>query len=442
MQLSNRALLNRTINIGVTLSFICVIFYSYLPFLYIINALPIEKNFLFGTIVSMSLCFAVFYFILSGMHINKNLMIAIGLYILFSMYSLISFLLTPNYLNDIFTIRTLTVINPIFIVLAFLCWNGKQYLLRLLYLASFIYFLFAVYSFLSGKFTIKSSMFQDIFGLTRDSPYQNINIYLGIFVVITVVKAKYEKIFLRKCFLYILLLNAVAFMFAIGGRASLFAAMVAVMIFYISEYRHSSLETKLKAFLFLFMIAFVIVAFHSIIINFLMDTVTGWRILVLFEGGDTSQRLFLFSKATELFLLNVKNVIFGGGINSFSIYIGGNSIGIYPHNIILELLSEYGIFGTFLFLSSIVYILRIRKSKLGKIYGKSFTERLIFLLVVYFWTIHMFTGGLRNSWILIFFTYLLIPVALKIQNKHFISYKLSSSTPSIESENFKVRLQS
>jgi O-antigen ligase len=416
--LFNRALLNGTIKTGATLSFICVIFYTYLPFLYLINELPIEKNFLFAGIISMALCLAVFCFILFGMRINKNLMIVIGLYILFLIYSLISFLLTPNYLNDIFTIRTLTVINPIFIVLALLCRNEKQYLLRLLYLASFVYFLFAMHSFFMEKLVIKSSVFQDIFGLTKDASYQNNNLYLGIFLILTVVKAKYEKILLKKCFLYLLSLCSVGFMLLIGGRTPLFATMVVFIIFYIVEYKYSLLVTRFKSFLLLFVMAFIIVVFYSSAINLLKDMITFQRIQILFEGGDPSRRFFLFSSAIELFMLNVKNVIFGAGINSFPAYIGEYSTGWYPHNIILELLAEYGIFGTFLFLFPIGYILRIRKSELGTVYGRNtFDEQLMFLLAIYFWAINMFTGGLRSSWVLIFFTFLLIPKASKVEAK-------------------------
>jgi len=149
--------------IGVTLSFICVIYYSYLPFLYIVNALPIEKNMIFITIILMSLAFAMLYFLLSVKHINKNLMIVIGLYILFSMYALISFTLTPSDLDNLFTLGTLSVINLIFIILAFLCRDEKQYLLKLLYLASFSYFLFAIYAYLNGSLVFGNHAFQDIF---------------------------------------------------------------------------------------------------------------------------------------------------------------------------------------------------------------------------------------------------------------------------------------
>ena len=427
--------------IGVTLSFICVIYYSYLPFLYIVNELSIEKNIIFMSIISMSLGFAMLYFLLSDMRIKNNLMIVIGLYILFSMYSLLSFILTPSYLDNLFTMRTLSVINPIFIILAFLCRNEKQYLLKLLYLASFSYVLFAIYAYLNADLVVGTHAFQDIFGLTENVPYQSINLYLGIFVVMTAVKAKYGETFLKMFLLYILLLGAIGVMLQIGGRTSFGAAMIVIMIFFTIEYWHDSLLGKLKKVFSLFVISVLLLMVSHFIIDLLKATTTFWRILVLFEGGDESLRLFLFSSAIDLFLLNVKNLFLGAGMNYFPIYIGANSLGMYPHNIILELLSEYGILGTLLFLSPIAYILLLRKSKLGNIYGRNATEKSIFLLVVYFWIIRMFTGGLRSSWVLIFFSYLLIPAARELRDKHICPNNLSSRTPAnVGNGSFRVRL--
>lgn len=434
---NNRALLNGTVKIGTTLSFICVIYYSYLPFLYIANELPIEKNIIFMSIISMSLALAMLYFLLSVKHINKNLMIVIGLYLLFSMYALISFTLTPSDLDNLFTMRTLSVINPIFIILAFLCRNEKQYLLKLLYVASFSYFLFAIYAYLKGSLFFRNHAFQDIFGLTEAAPYQNINLYLGVFVVMTAVKAKYCETLLRSSCLYLLLLVAIGVMLVIGGRASLLAAMIVIMIFFTIEYCHHSLLGKLKALFSLFIISVLLFMVSPFIVNMLEETITFRRISVLFEGGDSSKRLFLFSSTIDLFLLNVKNLFFGAGMNYFPIHIGADSLGMYPHNIILELLSEYGILGALLFLSPIAYILLFRKLKLGTIYGKNVMEKTIFLLVVYFWIGRMVSGGLGSSWVLIFFTYLLIPATRNIQNKHFISNKLSLNTASVGSGDFK-----
>jgi hypothetical protein len=414
MQRSNQPFLDATIKTAVTMTFICVFYYSFLPFLYIINVLPIDKNVLFVGIVSVSLLVGMFYFVLSGGVIDRKVINSFGLYGLFSTYSLMSFALTPNYLDDTFTIRTLAIINPIVIILSILCRNEKQFLLRLLYMASLVYYLFAIYSLLSGRIEVSGNVFQDIFGLTEISPYRNINLYLGMFAVIGLVKAKQQIMLLRKCFAYVFSSSALGLMFVIGGRTELFAAVVAVITLLIAEYKRNSLAYKFKTLIFLLLLALLLVVFHSYVINVFMSTFAGWRIQMLFEGGDASERLFLFSSAIDLFLLNVRNVFVGAGINYFPVYIGAYSTGMSPHSTILELLSEYGMAGTSLFLLPIAYILLIRKCKLGTIYGRSVTERLVFVLVIYFWIALMLAGALRSSWVLIFFTYLLIPARPKV----------------------------
>jgi O-antigen ligase len=109
-------------------------------------------------------------------------------------------------------------------------------------------------------------------------------------------------------------------------------------------------------------------------------------------------------------------MVFGAGINSFPVYISAaDSTGMYPHNIILELLAEYGIIGTIFFTIPAVYVISIRKKILGSIYGNSIDEKIIFLLFVYHLAIHLFSGGLRYSWVLIFYLFLLLPSQNNVQ---------------------------
>jgi hypothetical protein len=134
----------------------------------------------------------------------------------------------------------------------------------------------------------------------------------------------------------------------------------------------------------------------------------------LTEEGDESLRIFLFSNAITLFFSDVKTMIFGAGINSFPVYIGNNTTGMYPHNIILELLAEYGIIGTIFFAMPAVYVISIRKKILGSIYGDSVAEKIIFLIFMYFLIIYLLSGALKSSWVFIFYLFLLLPSQRKI----------------------------
>ena len=101
--------------------------------------------------------------------------------------------------------------------------------------------------------------------------------------------------------------------------------------------------------------------------------------LVLTEGGDSSERIYLFTKAIELFFSDVKTFMFGAGINSYPIYISAYSEVMYPHNVVLELLAEYGIVGSILFAIPISYALRVRKRQYGSFYGRTKRKRLYFI---------------------------------------------------------------
>lgn len=399
---------------GITLSFICVIYYSYLPFLYVIDSLPIGKNTIFISLISLSLLLWVFYYFISGGHIHKKLMIVIGLYSLFSIYTVTSFVLSHRYSDNLFTVRTLCVINPIFIVLAFMCRNEKPYFVTLLYLVSFSYLLFVIYAYVNGRIVIQTLQFQDIFGVTKTAPYLDINLYLGILAVLATIRAKNSKKALKAFLLYCLLLSDVMAMLVIGGRSSLCAAIIVATIFYYKENFAAILSGKLRPLLPLVWIVFFVIVITSFAIGSTGEPLAFWRFSVLFKAGDSSKRLFLFSNAIDLFVSSLRNLFIGAGMGYFPIYIGANSPGWYPHNIILELLSEYGILGTMLFLSPVFYILSYRKSKLGTIYGKTVTEKSTFLLAIYFWIISMVSGALRSSWVLIFFTFLLAPSNHKI----------------------------
>lgn len=95
---------------------------------------------------------------------------------------------------------------------------------------------------------------------------------------------------------------------------------------------------------------------------------------------------------------------------------------MYPHNFILELLAEYGIVGTSLFLLLPAYIIVTRKQRIFSITGNNVTESALFYTFLYFLVTAMFTGGLRGSWPLVFFIGM-----LHIESQNDKSIKLKSS---------------
>ncbi len=394
---------------------ICVIYFSYLPFLYIIHFLQIDKKLLWAGIFLSTLFVITIKFLIKKTHSLKlQVVLPFVLYLFFAIYAFSSFALTPNYLNDIFNIRTVAFLNPIFILFALHSRKNKVFIIKLLFLFLFIYFIFFVYRFYRGELSISSDLSQTIFNICgAESAYQNINLYLGLFALFNMTFILLYQYNFLKILSYLMFLGSFIGTFFIGGRASVISLTLILLIVPFVLLRQK-INKKHFFFTYFFLLLLTIV-FLLLLEPYISESITIKRFMALSViqvkdiYTDPSNRLFLFTKALELFSLNLKNIVFGAGINFFPVYIGEYHTGMYPHNIILELLAEYGLIGTALFFMPIFYILKLRKDVLGSIVGNSFEERTFFLVALYFWIIHMFTGGLRSSWMLIFFTYILTP---------------------------------
>ncbi|PRX26968.1 O-Antigen ligase [Meinhardsimonia xiamenensis] len=84
------------------------------------------------------------------------------------------------------------------------------------------------------------------------------------------------------------------------------------------------------------------------------------------EDGDFGSviiRMEMISISMSVFL---DNPLFGVGLGNWSFYSGLDSNMLYPHNVVMEILAETGIFGAIIIFSSFLY-LWIRAESLGKL---------------------------------------------------------------------------
>jgi len=402
------------------LSVIAVMFFSYIPFLYFFSIIKIEKYLIFILLISAILILTLFSFtgqILRGKIKFSQLNItALYLYMLFAIYALIRCFLTGETLNDLFTIRTLILVNPVFVILALLCLQNKKDVIRMITLLSGSYFIFLVVSFIRGNISLSSSSFQSIFIDMEGDFYQNINMYLGLFAICNISLLSSKKNYISKIPKILIPLSIIGMLF-IGGRGAIVAITAVLLIYFFKESTTWSFKISdtLKQMILIFTLVLLLIFYFAEITKLFNDSVTLRRFIVLTEEGDSSKRIFLFSKALELFFSDIRTLLFGAGINSFPVYIGADSRGGYPHNIVLELLAEYGIIGTIFFTIPAIYVISIRKKILGSIYGNRAEEKIIFFPFIYFLVIHFFSGGLRNSWVLIFYLFLLLPSQNDVQ---------------------------
>ena len=391
-------------NTIIVLSVIALYFFSFHPFLWMVSALPVSKNGVFTIIIALLIYLLTITILVKEKSFSKQLLLIFFSYILFSLYALASYFITGDLLDDIYNIGTILFINPIFILLAMNCRINKMLVLKTLFFLSGVYFCYFISSASMGNISLISDSFQSVFQ-DGSSSYQATNQYLGLFSLINLFMTIIAHNKPRKTIHIVLSLSSFFAMLFIGGKASFVSLLISATLFLALVYR-----SKTKLIVTICTILFFIIILAFIYKDSLLNSVTIMRFLALIDTkSDSSMRLFLFSSAINLFFSSWKTFLFGSGINSFPVYIGYCTVGMYPHNIFLELVAEYGLIGFSLFFFPIIYIFRIRIRCCKSIFGNSIVEKAVFSLSLYYLIIFSVTGGLRYSWTIIFYLYLLIP---------------------------------
>ena len=379
-------------------------YFSFIPFLYVLNWLDLDKSRFFIGLLLLCLLLHGARILLRLETRLRSKMFACYLVLPFSVYAFASYVLSTNHLNDTQTVLVLTVINPIFVFLAIFSSQEKETVFKVLYVLAFVYFVFIFVLWWTGSLVLTSSGFLFIFGTLEVEGYQNTNTYLG-FLVLLVVGFYPRRSPLLRIAAAVLMALTLFFMVLVGARASMVAVVLVLCFWFLSSVRTMRGPHKLLIALVIVTAAVALAVFTdfgALTIFQGREAVGVRRMRVLLEGGDPSQRIFLFTKAIELFTLNAKNVFFGAGMNFFPVHTKSFSASMYPHNIILELLAEYGAFGFLLFSLPAANLLYLRLKNFGSLAGNGRIEKLAFMLFLYYFCISSFTGGLRTSWLFIF----------------------------------------
>ena len=402
----------------------CIVFFSYMPLLYLVNTRQ-GKLAIYASMVAVALVLAFIDKCLQSENIsfNRHSVTALALYIVFALYAFGEYVLAPGQNTSTVgseTIRTIVVVNTVAAILAFACLRQKRVVLVTLAGLATTYVLLFGYSVFHGAIRFDAATFQSIFPDldVTGGYYQNINEYFGMFIIsvlcLTEPRGYLRTVARAAC------AGVLVGMFVIGGRAPVVAIVVVLACRYLVVRRTTpfTMGTLAKNIVVgsLVVLALVVAFNRDGVTNVLDDMLTMRRFKVIAETGDESTRLFLFSKAVELWMSDASTFAFRGGISSFPASISEYSRGMYPHNIVLELLSEYGLCGFILFSLPFVYVGVVRYKVLGSIVGTSGDERAVFFLVVYFTTLYLFTGGVVTSWYLIYFGFLLLPNAVTVES--------------------------
>jgi len=402
-------------NLRVIIVVLTVFWYTLIPAIYVLNLIGADKTTVFICLITTSLLTMLFGLFFRGTADRDKLAIFV-LYLLFAAYAALSYLFASGYKPDFQTLVVLCFLNPLIVLLSTSCSQYKTVVFGTMYFFGLVYLLQVGFLHTTGSFG-EASGFNKVFSTVDGAAYQNVTQYLGLLAVLSIAFATGKKKLLS--YLHISLIFFVLYlMFVIGGRSSIVSVIAVLLLAFQIQKSLTVLVSIIFLVLFgglgLFLL-FPEIAAHSVFDSNLIGV---RRFAVLVEGGDRTGRLSLFSAAIELFLSSPKNFFFGGGMTSYPVFVGSNSPGMYPHNLILELLSEYGVVGFSLFIAPVIYLFKRRKDRIGNIVGNNTTEKTAFYVFLYFLTISMFSGGLRVSWVLVFVIFLLFVDKTRTTKKH------------------------
>lgn len=209
---------------------------------------------------------------------------------------------------------------------------------------------------------------------------QGVSKFFGLAAIFALWLSLTSKMLASRIFAFFLLCIFALLSFIGGGRGD-FAIFLVVGLLMISS-------SGVKTFAFSVLIGAVLfVSLASSALDVLLETTAFKRIQVVLQGESFGMRDMLFFDAYNLLLNEPRCLFLGCGLSFFQEYYG-YSIGLYPHNILLEALVIWGLVLVIPLVSSFAIGLSQSRRKLG----------VLFWAGVYFTGIGFKSGDVINSW--------------------------------------------
>lgn len=392
----------KIVNIYKNYVLILIILAIFFPSIWFIDSLFVfaggraAKMITWSAIIFLSIL-SVFSLIYQRGRISWRFCIAIILVFTMCSYFIINQLLLPP-VYDYKQAMGVCVLAPLGLFLGLSTKNyNVSYYLMLLGLSVFILFTVSV---LFGAFQLDSEEFQPLIqGSTsedsKNTGYQGLSFmagFLPIYLLSTMTEIKRRTVIQFAIFL--LTLVPVSF---IGGRSAFVGLFISFIVWVLFRCLKKTTNWILLS-------GFIFTVFFSVGILLLFPDLTPLTIKRLFwlsneDVQDSSMRFELWSAAIQLWLRSPSSLLFGQGPQQFPLLAGYDDPGMYPHNFILELLSEYGLIGLSLFLSAPCYLI-FCQAKTGLAH---FTKLKSPFFLVYYLAVLSFSGALQSLWPLFFF---------------------------------------
>ena len=349
------------------------------------------------TALSASLLFIyIFYdYILlkNKIKINRKYVLVSSFLLLFYIWILISLIYTPSKEYSIkkafyFSTNIIAFIYPLFVR----NFNVKSFLKPLVIIS----LIFAVW-YLGVDLKASSYIYNSAKFHVYAASYLIISFLLGINVLVCITSE--HNLFGNKRNDFIIAFISVGIMLMIRGRGPLIFVFIVMIIFLLKKLLfkrnifltlniNNMIKTGIILIGFTVLLIAVFTRFQDQIIS--MVSVTVSRLELLFSGIKESNmgksvdiRLEHIDNSFNLIFNNVGNFFSGYGIGSYGILTTGGDIKDYPHNILLEIMTELGFIGLFLFFLYLFF---------NFIYFKKHNRYISYFLILY-----IFLNMLKSS---------------------------------------------
>lgn len=303
------------------------------------------------------------------------------------------------------SLRGIVVLVPLALFCAAYAAGNRKTAVRTIYVFGILALVHYIALMFSGAFD-STAGFRSLTSDSDRANYQSTSFYFGltaVAVAVFVVRSQGLRFVLGVALLFLIL----ALMGTIGARAPIIAVVVSIVA--IATLSGLGSTIRLVSLVGISVVLLVTLAMVSATIELqaLQDEFVAIdRFLVLSDGGDSSQRVRLFSSAINMWLASPKNFLIGGGVGAFPAVIGETGVGWYPHNFVLESLAEGGVVaGIFLVPIALLFVIRLRALAS---HSATMEQSILGALAIYAVITYQFIGGLQTLWIPTFFLVLFL----------------------------------
>ena len=310
---------------------------------------PMDITVFLGILVLIGAIFRIYtVYFKSNNSIKKPALFGLLLFALFSSYALLSCVWSPNLTNALF--RLLNLIGriglPVFCVLMLIV-RDKDNIERFI---NNIFFASIVFVFAVLYFEI---MYPPELGYTLNfwgGNYQGIGSIVSLGATIAIFKFSQTEKWKSVLFVAFVMVYFYA-LIHVGNRTALLSALFSMLplllLLRIKNKRLFFMRKFFKASLLAGLIS-IILFFYSLL-HVLPVTLSRMHILLSQYGGGMSVYDRLMFLKISLFQIIPRFVFFGCGLGGWQNYSGFGTAFHYPHNIIIEIISELGLFGLMIF---------------------------------------------------------------------------------------------